>query len=209
MKAYKFRSTENYDYLLDIIVNNRLYCADHKDLNDVFEADIRVGRDIGREVEFMRKMRHFNELLRSYRICSLTKGFDNPLLWAYYASGFTGIAIELELPDDHKQVYEIEYSDEFDFFSDFIDDYENPAQIVRPLLRKRISWKHEKEIRILSKDRYFDIKGMITGVIIGPRMNHTAQKGLYDICAKMNISLYRAVVADWGIYTVGYQKIGE
>ena len=38
MKLYKFRSFENIEFTLDIIMNERLYCAQHKSLNDPFEG---------------------------------------------------------------------------------------------------------------------------------------------------------------------------
>jgi Protein of unknown function (DUF2971) len=206
MKAYKFRTTNNFDNLIDILLNKRLYCADFKDLSDVFEADIRTGKDIGREKEFIAKMKHFQELVKGYRVCSLTKTLDNHLLWAYYANGHTGVAIEIELSESEDNVYGIEYLNDLLFFSDLIDDYENPQNIYKPLLLKRSSWEHEQEVRILTKDKYFDIKHKITGVIAGTRMNPTTQVALDILCAKIGIPFYRAVIADWGIYTVGYQK---
>ena len=206
MKAYKFRTTNNFDNLIDILLNKRLYCADHMDLNDVFEADIRVGKDVGREKEFMTKMRHFQESVKSYRICSLSKTFDNHQLWAYYANGHTGLAIELELSETDDSIFEIEYSDDLLFFSDIIDTYELPKTICKPLLTKRTTWEYEKEIRVVTKDKYFDIKHKITGIIAGTRMNTTTQIALDILCTRIGVPFYRAIIADWGIYTVEYQK---
>lgn len=206
MKAYKFRTTNNFDHFMDILINGRLYCSDHRDLNDVFEADIRVGKDQGREIELVEKMQHFEKLVKGYRICSLTKTFDNHQLWAYYANGHTGLAIEIELPDDNDKIFDIEYSDDLLFFSDFIDSYEQPQNLFRPLIRKRKTWQHEQELRIITTDNYFDIKGKITAVIAGCRMNSTTQIALDIICSKLKIPFYRAVIADWGIYKIGFQR---
>ncbi len=206
MKAYKFRSTNNFDHLIDILINGRLYCANHRDLNDVFEADIRVGKDIGRELEVIDKMKQFDKLVKSYRVCSLTKTFDNHQLWAYYANGHTGLAIEIELPEDSNSIFDIDYSDDFLFFSDFIDDYEKKENVIKPLIRKRKPWQHEQELRIITPDTYFDIKNMITAVIVGCRMNLTTQIALDIICSKIGIPLYRSVIADSEIYKIGFQK---
>lgn len=50
MKAYKFRTAQNFDFVADII-NKRLYCSDARALNDLREGDIRVGDDRGRQIE--------------------------------------------------------------------------------------------------------------------------------------------------------------
>ncbi len=206
MTAYKFRSTNNFDFLIDILLNKRLYCADYRDLNDVFEADIRTGVDTGREREFIKKMKHYHELLKTYRICSLSKTADNHQLWAYYANGHTGLAIIVELPETDDNVFEIEYSNDLLFFSEMIEDYENPKNIIKPLLMKRTSWKHEEEIRIITNEPFFDLKKKIKGVIAGARMNPTTQIALNILCEKIGIPLYRAVITDRSISNVGYQN---
>ncbi|MGD9874527.1 MAG: hypothetical protein AB7T27_09695 [Kiritimatiellia bacterium] len=38
MKAYKFKSAAQIPHALDIILNNRLYCADWSSLNDPMEG---------------------------------------------------------------------------------------------------------------------------------------------------------------------------
>ena len=206
MIAYKFRSTNNFDFLIDILLNKRLYCADYRDLNDVFEADIRTGVDTGREKEFIKKMKHYQELLRTYRVCSLSKTADNHQLWAYYANGHTGLAIIVDLAETDDNVFEIEYSNNLLFFSKMIDDYQNPKNIIKPLLQKRTSWKHEEEIRIITKEPYFDLKKRIRGVIAGARMNSTTQIALNILCEKIGIPLYRAVITDRSISNVSYQN---
>lgn len=97
MKAYKFRTAQNFDFVADIIINKRLYCSGAGALNDLREGDIRVGDDRGREIKALDFGRRVSEALRRYRVCSLSKTFNNHLLWAYYAGGFTGMVIEVEL----------------------------------------------------------------------------------------------------------------
>ncbi|MGB8764645.1 MAG: hypothetical protein WCD07_07625, partial [Burkholderiales bacterium] len=36
MILYKYRSFDNYEFLLDILINERLYCSIYKNLNDPF-----------------------------------------------------------------------------------------------------------------------------------------------------------------------------
>lgn len=44
MKLYKFRSLDNIEFTFDILLNERLYCANYKDLNDPFEGIFRTTR---------------------------------------------------------------------------------------------------------------------------------------------------------------------
>lgn len=43
MKTYKFRTVQNFESIVDIIINKRLFCSDARSLNDIHEGDIRVG----------------------------------------------------------------------------------------------------------------------------------------------------------------------
>jgi len=38
MILYKYRSLEQFEYVLDILLNERLYCSYYKDLNDPLEG---------------------------------------------------------------------------------------------------------------------------------------------------------------------------
>jgi hypothetical protein len=60
------------------------------------------------------------------RICSLSKTFDSHLLWAHYASGFSGLAVEVELPDHAHNVRVVEYRGVFGRVS--FDRVINPEQ---------------------------------------------------------------------------------
>src|SRR5262249_29405140 len=53
-----------------------------------------------------------DEIIRSKKgllVCALSQTFDCHLLWAHYASGFRGLAIEVDLPDDDRNVRPIQY----------------------------------------------------------------------------------------------------
>lgn len=99
MKAYKFRTVENLHFVIDILFNKRLYCCRSEVLNDIREADVRVGNDKGGEIEIIKYGEEVSKHLKALRVCALTKSLNNHLLWAHYAGGYTGIAIEVELDD--------------------------------------------------------------------------------------------------------------
>src|SRR5262245_20465124 len=96
---FKYRSLENWRFLLDILVNNRLYASPFKDLNDPME---------GRYYYFVDEMtRAFKRLVRArkddWRSCSLTKDPTNTLMWSYYSGGHTGVALGLTVPQSSAQ----------------------------------------------------------------------------------------------------------
>ncbi len=119
MKAYKFRSVEDLERVRDILINRRLYCGDVRNLNDIREADIRVGHDRGREAELFEFGFSVTRAISDYRVCSLSKTFNNYLLWAHYAGGSSGLAIEVALPSP--DALDVTYDDDFIFLSDYVD----------------------------------------------------------------------------------------
>lgn len=206
MKAYKFRTVENFNFVIDILINKRLYCSNAKSLNDIMEGDVRVGNDGGREVEILETGLEIERELNKYRVCALSKIFDNHLLWAYYAGGFTGLAIEVDLPDS--DITEVTYDDEFIYLSELIDNH-NKEMIVRKVLSKKYKiWRHEKEVRIITTSEFYNLSNPIQRVIVGSRMNQAMVSALHLICSHFKIALERTVIADWGIYTVGVQPTG-
>lgn len=200
VKAYKFRGTENFERIADIQINRRLYCSDVRHLNNIREADIRVGNDRGREVELFQFGLGVTEALASYRVCSLSKTFNNHLLWAHYAGGSSGLAIEVDVPST--DATEMMYAGDFIFLSDYIDDAIEAA--VRAALAKEDKvWQYEEEVRVIIRNPYYELPEPIDRVIVGSRMNQSTIRTLAQICLAQGINLERAIVADWGIYTVG------
>lgn len=206
MKAYKFRAVENFNFVIDILINKRLYCGNARSLNDIMEGDVRVGNDRGREVEVLETGLEIGRELNKYRVCALSKTFNNHLLWAYYAGGFTGMAIEVDLPDS--DVTEVTYSDEFIYLSELIDSH-NKEMIVRKVLSKKYkAWSHEQEVRIITTSEFYNLSNPIQRIIVGSRMSQAMISALHLICSHYKIALERTVIADWGIYTVGVQPTG-
>ena len=91
---FKYRSLEHWRFLLDILVNNRLYAAPFKDLNDPMEGRYYYfGDEMTTSVQGLVPPRKDD-----WRICSLTKDPTNTLMWSYYSGGHTGVALGLTVP---------------------------------------------------------------------------------------------------------------
>lgn len=168
MNVFKFRTIDNFHFIIDIIFNKRLYCCKIKDLNDIREADLRWGiYDSGPSGEGNKLAREILQQGREYRICSLSKSFDNHLLWAHYAGGYTGIAIEVEVEDN--DIHKVAYSDDCLYYSDLLKE-RIPADeaLTRILSRKYLIWSYENELRIITKEEYYPVK-YISRIVVGAR----------------------------------------
>ncbi len=206
MKAYKFRTVESFDRVADILIHNRLYCSEANTFNDVREGDIRVGSDTRREIAAIDFGERVCDALARRRVCCFCKTFDSHLSWAHYAGGFSGLAIEVDLPD--ADAVEVRYDDDFVFLSDFLtaDDVDGAASAA--LSRKYSVWKYEQEVRVITTERFYQLTSPITRVITGCRMSPAMVSVLHLVCSHYGIQVDRAIVADWGVYTVGVQPMG-
>ena len=158
MKLYKFRSIydeESLRRVMDIIETGHFWCAKFWQMNDplegVFEGNIISNNILSKK--------------NDYSICSLSGdiGFKNPAMWGYYANGFKGVAIEIEI--DCSKVTKVEYTSKMKSIDDEADF---KKKITTILSTKRKAWKHEGEYRFLVKGNngLYSI-GKITKVYIG------------------------------------------
>lgn len=154
MKFYKFRKlTSELDYyrLKEIIENNDFWCSSFWELNDPMEGVFSI------DTKLAEKISEIHGEKGQYKICSFSgkRAFENPIMWGYYADGFKGVAIEIDLSEE--KLKKIKYSDsamEFDS-SSVLDD-----NVEKILLNKNTAWEHEDEYRYLEKqnDNYFKVE---------------------------------------------------
>ena len=86
---YKYRSLEDFKFIVDILVNERLYATLYENMNDAMEGvyySIGIPRSVLKDIK---------EEKKQLKICSLSKKCDVPLLWAHYANGSRGICVGL------------------------------------------------------------------------------------------------------------------
>lgn len=196
MKVYKFRSTQQIGFIFDILMNKRLYCADWKNLNDPMEGMFACSYREDFDVE--QKVKGIVESKQKYKICSLSKTYDNHLLWAHYANGFDGVAIEIELPDDSHNIKELDYNRGV-FAGVNITENTNEEDVAKYILFSKYNvWAYEEEIRILhDKSFYNNIK--VTRVIAGHRVQDALFNVLNLVCNQLNIEFTKVGIGDEGI----------
>jgi hypothetical protein len=141
---YKYRDLrgDGFKYFVDIILNNRLYAADWRTLNDPMEGTfVYLAKDVT-----------LAELLKEkksqVRVCSLTSDCENKLMWAHYADGNRGVVIEVEIDSSKYDIRKMKY----DGITDLVGaDNQEPS--AEELLSHKLSdWDYEKEERVFVKD---------------------------------------------------------
>ncbi|MGV3615755.1 MAG: hypothetical protein ACO1SV_10515 [Fimbriimonas sp.] len=203
MVAYKFRGAEQFQFSLDILFNQRLYCAPWSDLNDPMEGVF--GYSHGQEAPdgFRDAVEQVIREKQRYRVCSLSETFDCHLLWAHYASGFSGMAIEIELPDKDSSIHEIAYRGVFAHLGQ--EEFGNPERAAVSILTSKYrEWSYEREIRILldtwtTPAPFYNLAQPIKRVIAGQRMLPALLEALKIICRDKGIQLFTVGIGDDGI----------
>src|SRR5712672_221559 len=109
MIAYKFRSSTQIPFALDVIFERRLYCSDWQSLNDIVEGTPVISCAPGRERYFQAHADAVQKHMKGLRVCSLSLTFNSHLLWAHYASAWDGLAVEVEVPDVSENIHRVEY----------------------------------------------------------------------------------------------------
>jgi hypothetical protein len=187
MKLYKFRSFENIELTLDIIMNERLYCAYHKDLNDPFEGLFSTiewkGGGIIRPIlqpiirpiiadlqgnypqTVYKTVDEIPSLGNNTRICSLSSSMADVRMWSLYASGHTGCVIEVDLQHED-EIVAVRYEKGLQYFKEKLSD---GTKAIDVLSFKTDHWEYEKEYRIVTHEEFYPVKGKITGVFLGIR----------------------------------------
>jgi hypothetical protein len=163
---YKFRSLANqvdFDRAKAIMETGHFWCSKFSELNDPMEG---VFFMIASNIESAReKIDDIYSEKNRYKICSFSGAgaFRNPAMWGYYANGFRGMAIEIEV--DEKEVEKINLANDIVSIENSIaSDYD----VKKILTTKLACWKHEDEHRFLrkSESNYHKI-GKINTVYFG------------------------------------------
>jgi hypothetical protein len=194
MRAYKFRSSAQIAFALDIIFAQRLHCADWSTFNDPREGFFEYSlNDRAKADAIVQAKTH-------YEVCCLSKTIKSRLLWAHYASGFDGLAIEVELPDRdrNRKFFDVIYEPHLPSLSNQphlgLDDL-----ALSYLKRKDDEWTHEDEVRIIQKPDWYPLRTRVKSVIVGHRFNMALLRALRYVFERDNIKLKRTRIEDDGV----------
>ncbi|MGS1107981.1 DUF2971 domain-containing protein [Achromobacter anxifer] len=165
MKFYKYRPLNNLWHILDIVVNQRLYCAHWSTLNDPLEGryEIYLGNKSPKLASTM--VSRIEQARDGFRIASLSATPTSFLLWSHYADGHKGVAIEVDIPEDHPDLTKIIYSPFSSVFSEKAQTQEDMRHLFNG---KGEEWAYEEEYRVIIDREYFDLPSRPTTLLLGP-----------------------------------------
>ncbi len=196
MKLYKYKSLSNFEFVVDILLNKRLYAAHFEDLNDPMEGDF------DKNYADRAYLESIMEEMDSIRVCSLSKNMHNSILWAHYADGFKGICIEIEIDESILTPHEITYSgftpipSEGDRGVYGTEDEMHPYDwAIASLKGKYDAWKYEDEYRIFSQDAYIKNGVNITAIYLGTRIEDMHMDLIHKLCSD-DIEIKKTIILE-------------
>lgn len=180
---YKFRSLDNFQFVTDIVVNQRLYAATLDTMNDPMEGFYTHDPDIPQE-----SLDALQQHQKSLKFSSLSKYNYNPLMWAHYADGYRGIAIGVEAKNEDWR--EVSYEKHSHLLANKPTTLERAKKV---LTYKAGFWRYEDEIRIFAKSgNYVPVK--VKEIIFGERTDRTLKALLKKIIRAVNP---KVKLTDW------------
>lgn len=198
MRAYKFRSASQIAFTLDIMFNRRLFCSDWKMLNDPMEGMFVFSHQTSDGYDYKKEIQQIIEEKKRLKVCSLSATYESHLLWAHYAGGFDGCAIEIEIPDNHHSIKQIEYRGVFANLA--MPNISSPDELANQVLSSKYrEWEYEQEVRILQTNEWFYLDKPVRRVIAGHRMPSALFEAMNIICNSMGIEFCRTGIGDEGI----------
>lgn len=221
-KAYKYRSGNGFFdkddksiFERDVITiaNNQIFLPAKRNLNDPTEG---IYNDSALKAFFnifnmyskniQEQYEKFIEKLEDVGVYSLSKTYNNELLWAYYASSHTGFAIEYDLDKLEQSLNYNQYIQQF--FKLDVDYLEKIPQIDISIFKKDIneilkrcigtkstSWAHENEIRLIFENTgLFEIDHRaVTAIFFGCRMPENDIDYIMDKLKGRGLNYYKMV----------------
>lgn len=178
---YKYRSLEPWQYLLDIFVNKRLYAASFQDLNDPMEGMFTYSKnDVSQGF-----IKQIVEEKSRIHICSLSRICNSTVMWSYYSAGHKGIVLGVAIvPYNNEQfdVKNVTYTQRISFKAYRGSNAEIDAKGI--LSKKLSGWKHEREVRVLTRKNY--VPASVKSVILGYKMQENQRQLITNLLARID-----------------------
>lgn len=135
---YKYRSLENLERFLDIIIDKHLYGALYKEMNDPMEGYFRYSPNVNKDLVNMildGKNKHY--------ICSLSRSPNIGLMWTHYADENKGCCLEVEVTSKTWERLDVDYKNQIPV----LDAHTTIQDVLKV---KAQMWNYEDEVRFLS-----------------------------------------------------------
>lgn len=172
---HKYRAFTSFENVVDIIVNQRLYAASYKNMNDPMEGCYDYSAEEYDE-EYIQNT--LEKEIEKQKFCSLSQSNDIDLMWGHYADGHRGICFGVKLKNTKKagKAYKIVYSGQASLRPEEDSDSDRAKKVLR---RKTNCWSYEEEVRLFSDDGHLvdvEIVEVIFGSRVDPRFSGLVKK---------------------------------
>ena len=147
---------DGFLHALDMVVNQRIYLSTYDAMKDpdegwwsVVEHKNHAIRPDENHINIVAKK--LRNIVDSVRYTSFTTGAICPLLWAHYAGGFSGIALEYDLDETVYDIRKIDYKGSANVTLSQIDEVisgKKLPQDIGILKQKMNCWEYEDEYRL-------------------------------------------------------------
>lgn len=211
MLVYKYRSGSDRD--ISSLKDNQLYSASLEKLNDIQEAKIIINHKEFELIDIYFKSKApdlgdtINEIIFAYikrikefGIYSLSRNYNNELLWAYYANSQKGFCIEYDLEKLKQHELQGEFFCNVDYQSQIpiinFEDTTEPKESIlttKVLATKSKNWEHEDEYRMITGEvgiKHF-YNSSVKSIYFGSRAETETIKKVMDALKGRKIKYYQ------------------
>jgi Protein of unknown function (DUF2971) len=200
---YKYRSTANWQFLEDIVVNRRLYAAPFRDLNDPMEGLLYLfDKDVS--TQYRDAVRSASDELR---VCSLCASRTSSLLWSYYADGHKGVAIGVTVLDQVSPRVDKPEQVTYDMTVNIDQDAtktQSPSEIAKLVLKQKLQfWYHEEEYRVFTTLPYVPVE--VNEIVLGCRILQPDADQIRQLVALVNPKIAVVQLKPTELYWPGNQ----
>ncbi len=178
-QLYKYRSLDNLERFLDIIINRKLYGALYQEMNDPMEGYFQYSPNVDKGL-----VSYILEGKSKRLICSLSRKSNIGLMWTHYADENRGCCLEVKVTSKTWERLDVDYQDKIPT----IDDRTTIEDILKV---KAKMWQYEDEVRYLSpaiKDRHRrpNLSVRINRIILGCKVEVKRYNRLQKVIRALN-----------------------
>ncbi|MDR6966925.1 hypothetical protein J2X31_000925 [Flavobacterium arsenatis] len=237
---YKYLPPERLSYLDDellrytqpIDLNDPFECLPKKPSEKEFKDVIKKvsellhkkGFPLNENAEILELEKIYNEAYQNVNndigILSLTKNWNNTLMWSHYTNSHKGFCIGFDPKDEYfqnflssdlkksKLIMEVVYSDKR---VEIPLEFGKKKLEFEPFITKSTDWKYEEEVRVISTLNMSDKKinsnpvdihlfkvphKSIKEIVAGANMDKENEDLIKDFCTKNKIEFYKSKISD-------------
>ncbi len=190
MQVFKLRSMQGdgFYFALDMMTNERIFLSTCQYMNDINEGIWEFTSRMDRAHRDVAKQ--FREFIDARRFTCFLGAVNNPLMWAHYAGGFSGIALEYEIDKTDYDIRHIDYIGVPKISKSQAEDVLSGKclpQDIGLLKQKESYWAYENEWRLYGNNSEEYIKDIKPKAIIFGARGTKHDEVLKKIARKLKI----------------------